>query len=479
MKTKCLLLTLLFVFFCSCDKDNDEDNKKKEPTSDNAYVNKWIYEQMATYYYWNNEIPKVTEESFEANPEEFFESILYKRGKVEGDRFSWIQDDFKELQNSLSGVVPYDIGFEYKFYYVKKDSPDLVGEVSYVKPGTDAAVKGVKRGDLFTHVDGKQLTDQNYRSIFQSATAEITFVINKQEVKETIQLVRNYAENPIYLDSIYNEGANKVGYLVYNMFVADHNDNSQKYDLALNDVFGRFKAANITHLVLDLRYNSGGSMRTATYLGSMLVPQLDENNVFTEVKYNEIVTKALTDEYGEDYFLDKFTKHIQVGKSNVVEIKNVGDQLKGLYILTSRSTASASELVINNLDPYMGDKITLIGDLTAGKNLGSITIYEENDRKNKWGMQPIVLKFANKVGYSDFATGIAPDIHEYDNNASKLELGDKDETMLSIALRKINGTYAEKRSTKEGLKVFSSSVSNKPWSNHVTVELDKLNLIKE
>jgi len=107
--------------------------------------------------------------------------------------------------------------------------------------------------------------------------------------------------------------------------------------------------------------------------------------------------------------------------------------LERLIVLTGEYTASASEQLINGLRAYM--PVILIGKTTYGKNVSSLSIYEENDPKNRWGIQPIVAKVFNSLGESDYTAGFAPDIEltelsVYDQSA----LGDTSELLLNAAI---------------------------------------------
>lgn len=477
MKAKLVFLGVLLFFFFSCE--DKKDNKNNNGQSDNAYVNEWIHEQMFFYYLWNEHIPlSLPIKAYEEHPENFFESLIYKRGDAAGDRFSWIEEDYEELVNSLNGITPYDIGFEYVGYSTKEE-PNIVCQVVYVKPNTPAEELGVKRGDVFTHVDDVRLTKNNWRRLFGSTPAKILFqTIDGKSYEKTIPTVANYKDNPIYLDTIYHEGANKVGYLVYNHFTGDDGDGKKLYDFQLNDVFGRFKESGITHLVLDFRYNTGGSMLTSIYLGSMFVPDFNPDNIFIKAQYNKLYEEAIIKKYGMDALNDTFRERISVERGRSAAINNIGDQLQNVYILTGPWTASASELIINNMKPYLPGKLTLIGTKTSGKNLGSITIYKKNDPRNKWGMQPIVLRYANKDDFSDFIHGIEPDILEADNYLdNKRPLGDKEEVMLKIALDKIRGVEIEQRAAAIGLPVIGSSVQQKTRTNTLNVDIEKVKLL--
>ena len=454
-KTPCSILffSALSLLLASCEKAESPDR----------YVNSWIYQEMKTYYLWNDQMPSSPNHS--QKPEDFFESLLFNRGQATGDRFSWIQENYVELLQMLDGITPSDIGFEYVGYLKATGSEEVIAQIAYVKPNTNAKALGLKRGDWFTKVNGIALNTSNWRDLLSANdhSATITFVNTASGITTDITVAKqtNYAEDPVFFDQIYNVDGHIIGYLVYNFFAAGPNNS---YNKKLNEVFGNFKSAGITELVLDLRYNNGGSMESATLLGSMIVPNLNTNNVFCTVQYNELLQNEIIKRYGPDYLIDKQANKLPSGEA----INNVGNSIQKLYVLTSSKTASASELLINSLMPYMSN-IFLIGYTTVGKNVGSFSIYEENDPKNKWGMQPITLRYFNKDGKADFLSGFAPHIEDRDNG-EKLNLGDPNEQMLKKAIAHITGTYASPTrddSVDKGLVLAGSSMDGKAWANQV------------
>ncbi len=466
MKIKLIILLSLPLFiFSSCSSDDDGITKPdpKSPT----YVNDWIYEQMGMYYLWNETLPANPDKSL--NPDKFFDTLLNK-----SDRFSWIQDNYLDLMSSLSGVSSGDIGFEYVGYLISEGSDLVVGQIAYVKPNTPAQSAGLKRGDLFTKVDGVALTTTNWRALLsgQNSTAQITFVDSEfvNQTNKTIGKISKYAENPVYMDSTYTVGNKKIGYLVYNFFANDNGSGDRQYDLQLNKVFAGFKSKGITDLVLDLRYNSGGSMLSGVILSSLIVPDLSTDKVFSSVQFNSLYQAAYVKKYGAGSLTDKFMDKIEVNKTKQEKLNNPGT-IKSLYVLTSGWTASASEMLINGLKPYMN--VYLIGTTTVGKNVGSYTIYdEENSSTNKWGMQPIVLKYFNSNGTSDFEKGFIPDEELNDNNIHKSALGDLQEVMLQTAIQKITGVSGVRNAQEDAklLQSQGSSVERKPWSNKGIVD---------
>jgi carboxyl-terminal processing protease len=223
------------------------------------------------------------------------------------------------------------------------------------------------------------------------------------------------------MNTVIQQGTHNIGYLMYNGFYPS-------YDGQLNSVFGSFVSQNVTDLVLDLRYNSGGSVATATKLASMITGQFS-GQLFAKEQWN---AKA------QAYYLANNPGSLQ---NKFVSGLN-GLRLNKVYILTTKATASASELVVNCLKPYIS--VVQIGDLTTGKNVGSITLYDSPNfsktnvnPKHKYAMQPIVLKIVNKNGFGDYTTGIVPTIALPENLASLGVLGDVNEPLLEAAVNQI------------------------------------------
>ena len=241
-----------------------------------------------------------------------------------------------------------------------------------------------------------------------------------------------FQENPVFMDSIYTVGSKKVGYLVYNQFVPGANGSkANEYDAQVDAVFSNFKAQGVNELVLDLRYNPGGYTSSSANLASLIGKGISSSKLYFREEWNTTITPELQKEYGSSFFIQNFLDKAQ----------NIGNNLSRVFVLTTDHTASASELIINGLRPYM--TVTTIGTTTYGKNVGSITITDDTG-KIKWGMQPIVFKSYNSAGQSDYSTGFTPTV-EVEEPLSLLPLGDTNEALLSAALNQISGTYSGRR----------------------------------
>jgi carboxyl-terminal processing protease len=418
------LISITFVVVLgACSKDQVDP-------SEFDYVNSWIYDNMKEAYYWTDRIPASPNKA--PSPDIFFQSLLLKPN----DRFSWIQDNYQELLNSLQGVSK-EAGYEFALYRASSANNNVLAQVLYVKKGSPAELAGLNRGDVIDQINSQQITMDNYKALLQSIGEphSITYrpynpSTNTVGLPKTISLATvEYTENPNFLDKVITVNNRKIGYYVYNLFTTGPIASSVQYNEEMDAVFARFKAEGITDLVLDLRFNSGGAETATVNLASLIGKGVDANKIFAKRQYNSTLTTQILNDpkYGAEFLLTRFKSKTQ----------NVGSMLRNnrVYILTGTRTASASELLINGLKPFM--EVFLIGAKTLGKNVGSTTIYEANNPKNKWGMQPIIVKSFNSLDQSDYGNGFTPNIEDADNG-TQLPLGDPNEKLLGLAIQHIS-----------------------------------------
>lgn len=431
---KCLLACLfVLAFFVPLGCSDIDDNAV--PSS--LQVKDFVWKGLNLYYLWQADVPNLADNRFAnqselndfltpyASPEDLFSAL---RVPNTIDKYSVIFNDYSVLEGLLSGNT-LNNGMDYGLRPVPDSATQLYGWVRYIIPNSDAASKTLNRGDIFYAIDGVPLTRDNYRSLFANDTYTINFATYTNGViiptNQSLSLTKtNLAENPILLTRVITEGTHNIGYLMYNGFYSS-------YDNQLNSTFGSFQSQNVTDLVIDLRYNSGGSINTATKLASMITGQFI-GQVFAKQQWN---AKA------QSYYVSNNPGSLEnkfVGGLNSLELNKV-------YVLTSKSSASASELLINCLKPFIN--VVQIGDVTTGKNVGSITLYDSPNfgksnvnSSHKYAMQPIVLKIVNKDNFGDYTSGISPTTLFQEDVSSLGVLGNNDEPLLNIAINQIIGS---------------------------------------
>ena len=432
-------------------------------------VNSWILNNMQYYYYWNTRIPEGVDTS--PAPPAFFSSLL-----VPEDRFSVMVEKI-EAPRSQSlffevGVTADDPGFEYQYIYLSSISR-ILGQVLYVKEGTPAWNAGLKRGDLYWKVDETTLNYLNYYSLIDSKGNNFRLtLLNKERLAQGIQADEKIVQitktdylvdNPIALDTIYRLPAGNAGYLVYHFFAPGHSGGSATFDNELNQIFKRFREQEVSAVILDLRYNRGGYESSAKVLSSLLVPNLSDELIFCKKRYNLSYSTDLKRYYATDtegYFVEYF-----VTRSNGVMLENLNKADAVLYVLTTTSTASAGELLINALRVYMD--VVIIGETTVGKNMGSISLTQDNNPDNPWEMHPLVVKVFNARGESNYAGGFAPQT-EITEELLLYPYGDIRDPLLAEALDRISPladleseTSLPRAMHSQPFERLSSSVNNK------------------
>ncbi|WP_124980649.1 S41 family peptidase [Nonlabens xiamenensis] len=467
-----LLLLLIGTSVTSCFDDRDD------VFASDAVVKNFIYRGMNAFYLYKPEIPVLADDRF-ANtselesyheqferPEEFFESLLFDPNRV--DRFSVLVSDYVALENILSGNT-LNNGMEFGLVAETGSMTDVFGYVRYVLPNTSADRQNVVRGMVFNSIDGIRLTRENFRTLLAqdnytiglaSLNNGVTTAIGTEIdlVKEVVQ------EDPIHVTRVIDQGGLKIGYLMYNSFLS-------QFDGDLNAVFADFQAQGVTHLVLDLRYNGGGSVNTAIILGS-LISGNPTTDIFSTEEWNPDIQAQLAMQ-DPDLLVNFFADQTSTG--NALNSLN----LSKVHIITTGSSASASELVINSLDPYIN--VVQVGDDTAGKFQASITLYDSPDFRrsganpsHRYAMQPLVLKSVNSAGNTDYIDGLAPDIAIREDLENLGTLGDPSEPLLAECLNDImvNGRSQRSSALQIDYEEFTGSNRLRPLGDQMWKNLD-------
>lgn len=390
-----LICIILVPFLQGCPKSTPTVKEDFE-------INQWVYSVMLSSYLWSDEMPKFDNSGAEtANTQDYFDNNLRYRVNrgvsysydTYGDRFSNIQYTGKDDAATRSRATTekeYDFGFLLS-QILEKSGGILHMQVLYVIPGAPADMAGIKRGDIFDEVNGTRITKNNLESLFAENEIKIE-VLNRETGGEITVRKGSYYNDPILMDTIYN-APEKTAYLIYNHFTTG--DTNAGYSVRLKDIFKKFKTERVETLILDLRYNSGGEIDNACLLASLIAP--------ADMLGKEFMRAQRDASVGVKYW-DKFADYKLLSN-----ISNYNADIKNLYIITSRYTASASELIIHTLRPIFRDAgrtLRVIGETTYGKNVGS---YTYTSSKYDWEISPICMRVYNLDKVSGYEEGLKPD----------------------------------------------------------------------
>jgi C-terminal processing protease CtpA/Prc len=453
-----LLISLSFAFY-SCAPLTPEDGS---PAA-NKLVNQFVYDAMSNYYLWADGVNSKQPNS--NKPQDYFQTLLSSTDKAQG--WSFITDDAQSLVAEFSGT-PKEFGFVIAFGKINGKSNEYFALIEYVYPNSPAANAGLKRLDMLTAIDGKPITQENYEKFYGNETITITrykaipstsgFSGSYEDIQITPATIET---NPVLYTNVYEIGGKKIGYLFYTSFISNYNND-------LYSVFANFKQNGVSDVIIDLRYNHGGSVTAAVYLASLLAPR----NV-VESKTNYVIMNY--NSYLNNYFdAEKISRTYKLGEYGSKE-KNPIDanlNLQKVYIIATSDSYSASELTIHCLRPFMD--VIHVGDSTGGKYTASWTIhaYDENygmpfykaetltkSNKNllyKWAIQPIVAIYADKNKQDFLADGcLIPNNEITEGNGyveGWREIGDTDDTLLGEALYLISGDENYKPAKPQAVK---------------------------
>lgn len=468
MKMKSILFVLSLFILSSCFNDTDDNGIFI------GDINDFVWKGMNVFYLYKADVSDLANDRFTSDqeytdylnsfnsPETLFEGLIYERETV--DKFSWIVDDYIALEQLFDGIIRSN-GMEFNLYLAPGSSTEVFGAIRLVLPNSEASEANLQRGQIFNSVDGTMLNDSNFQTLLgqdsftidlatynDNGTPQTSDDTIESDTESVLLTKVPYTENPVFKTEIIDVNGQNVGYLMYNGFVRD-------FESELNAAFLTFANANIQHLVLDVRYNPGGTITVAANLGSMITGQFT-GQVFTKLEFNE----------NFDTSFYNFESTISSGQGiNSLNLNKV-------YVLTSGSSASASEMVINSLKPYIN--VVQIGTTTTGKSQASRTIYDSSDFNRQganpnhtYAMQPLVAISVNRNDGQVPSSGLVPNIEVTESPIFFGEIGNPTEPLLAAALDEIaNGRSAT--SIFESVEIIGESNDLIPFSKEMYIDRD-------
>ncbi|WP_257658933.1 S41 family peptidase [Parapedobacter lycopersici] len=416
------LLTLQFLTGCQRDSIMPELERPSRGDTNEDLLKDSVYIYTYFFYLWQDELPDQFPTRNYNSADAVLEALKGYARNDKGDpydRFSFLDRTGTvdaEVQQGLSGSFGFDVRYQ-------NDTDLYVKKVDLQSPAYTA---GIRRGWKVLAINGNgnlslaSMEQDNYAFLYGALDGTvIDLKLQKPDGESvTVSLRRqSYRIQPILAHRIYTAGTKKVGYFAFDIFVStlDFNNASTYVKTQLDQLMSQFEAAGIDELIVDLRYNGGGAVVTADYLANLLAPPAVGNGLMYSYKLNDELVKGgwQKDVFPTQYF----------DKPN-------GLQLDRIYFLVTEGTASASELLINTLEPHIDVK--LIGEnRTYGKPVGNFA----------WDIMNVDLyavsfQTFNSEGYGDYFSGFPVDRVAYDDLTR--DFGDPKEAMIAEALH-----YAE------------------------------------
>ncbi len=410
----------------------------------------WMYDIMQQNYLWYQDLPSYNDVNLFQEPATFLSKVKSKN------------DSYSFVDSVMETPLP-SYGFDYSLVRNPDIDTAYNALITYVIPGSPAAAV-LKRGDWIVKVDTSYIS-KKYESQLLQGTEPIEVTLGKyqkvppaeppvegEEEEEIYRVVPvddpvkigaavSLVDNPIHCKKILTlADGSEVGYLMYNNFTAGTKDNPEKYNTELREWSDELAQKNIHQVILDLRYNKGGSIDCTQLLSTMLVSSyyLDQTMAFLE--YNDKNTD-------KDATLTFNSELLNPSGKNL--------DLVTLIVLISGDTAGAPEMLIHSLNGKIQSLIA-IGSSTKGQNVATEQFINE---EFMWSVNPAVCTIYNSE--HDTYGGFKP---TYAVNASTdyltfLPFGDEKETLLSVALGVLNKTYPPKEEedkTKAQFKIEKS-----------------------
>ncbi|OHD08053.1 S41 family peptidase [Sphingopyxis sp. RIFCSPHIGHO2_12_FULL_65_19] len=382
------------------------------------------------WYLFPNDVANGVSPSSYSSVQSYIDALVAPARALNKDRFfTYITSIAEENAFYASGS---SAGFGVRLAYDAANQQIVIAEAY---EGAPAFAAGIDRG---TAIVGIGTTSGNIRSVSSIVAAEGTAGLtsalgpNDPGVSRVLRISdaagtrdvtvakTDYALDPVsdrYGAKVISEGGRNYGYINLRTFISSA-------DQQLRTAFLNFRNQGVTDIIIDFRYNGGGLVSTAELMGDLLGRNRTSSEIFSQLNFRP--SKASNNE----------TRYFAAQPESIAPTR--------IAFIGTGSTASASELVINSMLPYLGTSMTLVGANTYGKPVGQIALdrAECDDR-----MRVVAFATANSAGASDYYDGLAPKIANScaANDDLSLPLGDPREASVRAAIGFLSGTACTTR----------------------------------
>lgn len=388
-----------------------------------ASQNLYVRDILTNYYYWYQQLPANVNPASFTSPEAYLEAVRYRP----------IDNTYSYITSAASNEAFYSDS-QFIGYGLSTQSTATDLRLLQVFDASPALEAGLERGDRITQVNGQSVAAMVAAGTIGGAfgaaevgvATDIVFEKPSGERRQARMVKRLVTIPTVSLTRVVEVNGARVGYLFFRNFV-------RPSEAALNDAFAAMKAAGATELVLDLRYNGGGLVDIAVHLSSLIGGARTSGQVLLNYVHNDRVGPSL----------NKTTRF-----ANPEQALN----LSRLIVITTRSSASASELVINALRPYL--PVAVIGDTTYGKPVGQYG-FTFCDKV----LAPVSFSIKNANNEGDYFDGIAPTCVAGDDITH--QLGDTAEGSFAEALTYVRTGACSPRSDATS-RTWRRAVDDRP-----------------
>jgi len=364
-----------------------------------------VLERMQDIYFWNDEPAQQTKyqgidiADF-ADADALLDFLRYRPDEFDRG-FTFMTTVETETQFFGAGIF---VGFGFSFDL-------LVGDelrIKQVFAGSPAEAAGFTRGFRILEIDGRSIAEieaaEGLDEVFgpPEPGLSLAFLIEDLDLAQfsTVATKAEVTIDPVPQSRVIAVGAKKIGYFEFRTFIDTSNS-------ALLTAFAEFTAHGATDVIVDLRYNGGGLVSVAEFLTSLLA---GPSNVST----SNILSKTIFNQANSD-----------LNESSTITSESNSIDLDSIVFITTESTASASELVINSLEPYID--VALIGSKTFGKPVGQVASDFCEQR-----LRAVAFETVNANDEGQYFDGLPVDCNAADD--LNFAIGDPAEASLAAAI---------------------------------------------
>lgn len=391
---------LLAALLAACGGGGGSDAPQGSAQCDLASQKAWLRGYMQDWYYWSGSAPNPEPAGYPTLADYFGALKFAAYPRYGTEPWSYFQDSASYNRFFAEGrTLGYGL-------FVNGSERQLPLKVRLTEPLSPAAAAGLQRGDTIVSIDGvaaAELIQGDFAVLDASRAGDrITVVVDTAGGRRSVVLTAaEYTLTPVPVSRLLELGdGRRAGYLMVKDFIT-------QAEAPVAAALADFRAAGARELIVDLRYNGGGRISTATQLASQIVGALQSGQVFTTLKYN-----AAHQGSNRDF---RFAPAPAPAFGRVV-------------VLTGSRTCSASELLVNGLAPYA--EVITVGGTSCGKPFGFNPLASCENTFNV-----VNFRAVNARGLADYDAGIVPDCAQADDFDGAL--GDPAETLTAAALGRL------------------------------------------